>query len=204
MAVMQSHLPYDRGALEPHVSRKTMSYHYDEHHSGYVKKLNDLIEGTDYDSLSLEQIVSKARANGDTAVFNNAAQAWNHGFFWKSMSPNGGGTPQGKLKEMIDDQYPDFDVFKQQLRDAALGQFGSGWAWLVLDNDKIRITTTGNAETPLGTNVVPLLTMDVWEHAYYLDYQNVRKSYVEAFIENLVNWEFAAANLAGKPAIRAA
>ncbi len=181
-----------------------MSYHYDEHHSGYVKKLNDLIEGTDYDSLSLEQIVSKARANGDTAVFNNAAQAWNHGFFWKSMSPNGGGTPQGKLKEMIDDQYPDFDVFKQQLRDAALGQFGSGWAWLVLDNDKIRITTTGNAETPLGTNVVPLLTMDVWEHAYYLDYQNVRKSYVEAFIENLVNWEFAAANLAGKPAIRAA
>ena len=195
MAVIQSHLPYGRSALEPYISRKTMSYHYDEHHGGYVDKLNALIEGTDYDKLSLEQIIVEARKRAGIDILNNAAQVWNHGFLWKSMSPNGGRKPEGRIKEMIESQYEDFDDFKQQFRKAALGLFGSGWIWLVLDQGKVRIMTTGNADTPVGTNLVPLLTFDVWEHAYYLDYQNVRGKYVDAFLDNLVNWSFAADNV---------
>ena len=195
MPVMQSNLPYGRGALEPCISRNTMSYHYDEHHSGYVEKLNALIEGTDYDNLSLEQIILKARKDANIDVLNNAAQAWNHGFFWKSMSPKGGRRPEGRIREMIDAQYDGIDDFKRQFRDAALGLFGSGWVWVVLDQGKIRIMTTGNADTPVGTGLVPLLTFDVWEHAYYLDYQNVRARYIEAYLDNLINWRFAADNL---------
>jgi Fe-Mn family superoxide dismutase len=172
-----------------------MSYHYDEHHGGYVDKLNALIEGTDYDKLSLEQIIVEARKRAGIDILNNAAQVWNHGFLWKSMSPNGGRKPEGRIKEMIESQYEDFDDFKQQFRKAALGLFGSGWIWLVLDQGKVRIMTTGNADTPVGTNLVPLLTFDVWEHAYYLDYQNVRGKYVDAFLDNLVNWSFAADNV---------
>lgn len=204
MAVLQPHLPYARGALEPHISRKTMSYHYDEHHSGYIRKLNDLIENTDYGCLSLEQVIVKARSNRNIAILNNASQAWNHGFLWQCMSPTGGGDPGGKLGEMIAEQYRSLSAFKRQLRDAALGIFGSGWVWLVLDNDKIRIMLTSNADTPIGTNLVPLLTLDVWEHAYYLDYQNARQAYVEVFLDHLVNWEFAANNLVAQPSIRAA
>ncbi len=204
MAVLQSHLPYERGALEPHISRNTISYHYDEHHSGYIRKLNDLICNTDYGNLSLEQVIVKARANKNIAILNQAAQAWNHGFLWQCMSPTGGGDPGGKLRELITDQYRSVSAFKRQFRDAALAVFGSGWVWLVLDNDKIRIMMTSNADTPMGTNLVPLLTLDVWEHAYYLDYQNLRQNYVEAFLDYLVNWEFAANNLVGQPTIRAA
>jgi Fe-Mn family superoxide dismutase len=172
-----------------------MSYHYDEHHAGYVDKLNALIEGTDYDDLSLEQIIIQARQRADIDILNNAAQVWNHDFLWKSMSPNGGHKPEGRIKEMIETRYEDFDDFRRQFRKAALGLFGSGWVWVVLDQGKIRIMTTGNADTPVGTNLVPLLTLDVWEHAYYLDYQNVRARYVDAFVDNLINWSFAADNI---------
>ena len=192
MPVIQSHLPYGRDALEPYISRNTMSYHYDEHHSGYVDKLNALIKGTDYDQLSLEQIIIKARKEARIDILNNAAQAWNHGFLWKSMSPNGGQKPEGKIKEMIEAQYADVDDFKRQFRDAALGLFDSGWVWVVLDQGRLRIMTTANADTPAGTGLIPLLTFDVWEHSYYLDYRNLRGKYVDAFLGNLINWSFAA------------
>jgi Fe-Mn family superoxide dismutase len=195
MAVAQSHLPYGRDALEPSISRKTMSYHYDEHHGGYVRKLNALVEGTDYDEMSVEQIIIRARKEAEIDILNNAAQVWNHGFLWKSMSPNGGRKPEGRIKEMIEAQFGGIDDFKRKFREAALGLFGSGWVWVVLDQSRIRIMTTGNADTPVGTGLVPLLTLDVWEHAYYLDYQNVRAEYVDAFLDTLINWNFAAENL---------
>ena len=195
MAIIQSHLPYGRSALEPYISRKTMSYHYDEHHGGYVDKLNALIKDTEYDSLSLEQVIARARKLADIDILNNAAQTWNHGFFWRSMSPNGGNKPEGRIMEMIDTQYEDFEDFRRQFRQAAVGLFGSGWVWLVLDQDRIRILTSGNADTPACTDLVPLLAFDVWEHAYYLDYQNVRADYVDAFLGKLINWNFAADNL---------
>ena len=158
MPVLQSNLPYARDALEPHISRKTMSYHYDEHHSGYVNRLNKLIDGTDYDKLSLEQIIAAARRQGDIDILNNAAQVWNHGFLWQSMSPNGGGKPDGRIKEMVESQFDSYDDFKARFRDAALGLFGSGWVWLVLDQGRLRIMSSSNAETPAATDLVPLLT----------------------------------------------
>ena len=195
MPVLQSNLPYARDALEPHISRKTMSYHYDEHHSGYVNRLNKLIDGTDYDKLSLEQIIAAARRQGDIDILNNAAQVWNHGFLWQSMSPNGGGKPDGRIKEMVESQFDSYDDFKARFRDAALGLFGSGWVWLVLDQGRLRIMSSSNAETPAATDLVPLLTIDVWEHAYYLDYQNARQKYVDVFINELINWRFAESNI---------
>lgn len=194
MAIMQSLLPYERNALEPFVSEKTMTFHYDKHHRGYVDKLNKLIEGTEYADLSLEQIIVKARKDARIDILNNAAQAWNHSFFWNSMSPKGG-SPDGKIKDLIDDQFEDLEAFKKRLRDEAASVFGSGWAWLVLDNGKLRVISTSNAETPVGTHLLPLLTVDVWEHAYYLDYQNRRPEFIDAFVDNLINWNFVEANL---------
>lgn len=195
MTIMQSTLPYEQNALEPYISAETLSYHYDKHHRGYVDKLNKLIDGTPYAGLSLEDIVIKAREDAAIDILNNALQVWNHAFLWESMSPNGGSTPEGRIKEIVEESFGDLDTFRKRFKDAALSHFGSGWVWLVLDGPKLRILTTGNADSPVGTHMVPLMTLDVWEHAYYIDYRNDRVRYVDAFLDKLVNWKFAAANL---------
>ena len=189
-------LPYASDALEPHVSARTFEYHHGKHHKAYVDKLNAAIAGTDYAGQSLEEIIASAHAAGDTGVFNNAAQAWNHTFLWNSMSPNGGGSPAGDLADAINDKFGDLAGFREAFKAAAMGQFGSGWAWLVKTGNGVDIETSGNADTPLTGESRPLLTLDVWEHAYYLDYQNKRDAYIDAFLDELVNWEFAAANFA--------
>lgn len=186
-------LPYSMEALEPHISRETLEYHYGKHHNAYVTNLNGMIEGTEFADASLEDIVH--RASGP--MFNNAAQVWNHTFYWHCMSPSGGGRPDGDLAAAIDKSFGSFDNFKNDFSDKAAKLFGSGWAWLVKQPDgSLAIAQTSNAETPLTGDDTPLLTCDVWEHAYYIDYRNARPKYVEAFW-NLVNWEFAAANYAG-------
>lgn len=195
MTIMQSTLPYEQNALEPYISAETLSYHYDKHHRGYVDKLNKLIDGTPYAGLSLEDIVIKAREDAAIDILNNALQVWNHAFLWESMSPNGGSIPEGRIKELVEEKFGDLDTFRKRFKDAALSHFGSGWVWLVLDGPKLRILTTGNADSPVGTHMVPLMTLDVWEHAYYIDYRNERVRYVDAFLDKLVNWKFAAANL---------
>jgi len=189
-------LPYAEDALAPSISARTISFHYGKHHQGYVKKLDELVSGTDLAGKPLEEIIKASAGQLDkAAIFNNSAQVWNHDFFWKSMKPNGGGAPSGKLLDMIQRDFGGLENLKKQLTDAALGQFGSGWAWLVLDGTTLKVTKTSNADLPLVHNQVPLLTIDVWEHAYYLDYQNLRKDFVAAFLEKLVNWEFAQKNL---------
>lgn len=195
MAHTLPNLPYDMDALEPHVSAETLSYHFDKHHRGYINKLNKKIDGTKYESLPLDEIIVEARKHADIDILNNAAQAWNHDFLWKSMSPNGGGTPDGALKSLLDGAFKDTDAFKDEFRKAATSLFGSGWTWLVLERGKPKIINTTNADSPVGTELVPLLVLDVWEHAYYLDYQNERAKYVDAFLSNLVNWDFAAQNV---------
>lgn len=197
MAHQLDKLPYEEGALEPHISAETMSYHYGKHHRGYVDKLNKAIEGTKYADMSLEQVIVEARKNADIDVLNNAAQAWNHNFLWQSMSPNGGGEAKDNLKQLLDGAFKNTEGFNKEFRKSATGQFGSGWTWLVLDSGKPRIMSTSNADSPVGTHLTPLLVLDVWEHAYYLDYQNERAKYVDSFLENLINWDFALENLAG-------
>lgn len=189
-------LPYEQDALEPHISSETLGFHHGKHHAAYVSKMNAAIDGTDKADLSLEDLIRKAAADGDQALFNNAAQTWNHTFYWNSMAPDGGGTPSGDLGDRINRDFGSFDAFKKAFADAGATQFGSGWAWLVVKDGKLDVRKTLNAETPLTDDgVVPLLTMDVWEHAYYLDFQNRRPDYIETFLDKLVNWEFAASNL---------
>lgn len=195
MAFKLPNLPYAKDALDPHVSAETMSYHYDKHHRAYVDKLNAAIDGTDYEEMTLENVIVNARKSADINVLNNAAQAWNHDFLWHSMSPDGGGSPEGSLMQLLDGAFKDIDGFREEFRKSAVGQFGSGWTWLVLDRGEPRIMSTSNADSPVGTHLTPLLTLDVWEHAYYLDYQNERASYVDSFLEHLINWDFAAGNL---------
>lgn len=191
MAFQLPELPYSKDALAPHISAETLEYHYGKHHAGYVTKLNAAVEGTEYAEMTLEEIIKKAKGG----LFNNAAQVWNHTFYWNSLSPNGGGEPTGDLSKTITDSFGSFSAFKEQFSTAAAGQFGSGWAWLVKDaSDKLAITTSANAETLVTENVTPLLTCDVWEHAYYIDYRNARPKYIESFW-NLVNWDFVDANL---------
>ncbi len=187
-------LPYAADALEPHVSAETLHYHYGKHHKSYVDKLNAAIAGGSYADQGLEDIIRAAHAASDTGIFNNAAQAWNHTFLWHSMAPSGGGDPAGPLADAIKEKFGDLAGFQDEFRKAALGQFGSGWAWLVQSKDGLDVVATGNADTPLVHGSVPLLTLDVWEHAYYLDYQNERGKYVDTFLEELVNWEFAQQN----------
>ncbi|MGD0490869.1 MAG: superoxide dismutase [Steroidobacteraceae bacterium] len=190
-------LPWAENALEPVISAKTISFHYGKHHKTYVENANKLIVGTELADLPLEQIVRASAGKADrVGIFNNTAQAWNHDFYWKSLKPKGGGEPPSALKAKIDSAFGSVDACKKELANAAVQQFGSGWAWLVLEGDKLKIVKTGNAETPITQNLKPLLTIDVWEHAYYLDYQNKRVDYVNALIDKLVNWEFAAQNLA--------
>jgi superoxide dismutase, Fe-Mn family len=190
-------LPYEQGALAPYISAETLSFHYGKHHKGYVDNLNKLIAGSELDDFSLEDIIKQVAGKADkVGIYNNAAQAWNHTFYWSSLKPGGGGKPTGKLAGMIDASFGSYDNFKAEMLKAAAGQFGSGWAWLVKNGDKLEIIKTGNADTPLTLGVVPLLTIDVWEHAYYLDYQNLRPKYTETVIDSLLNWDFAEKNLA--------
>jgi Fe-Mn family superoxide dismutase len=186
-------LPYAQDALAPYVSAQTMSFHYGKHHQAYVDNLNKLIAGTPWAGQALEKIIREtAGATDKAAVFNNAAQVWNHTFFWQSMKAGGGGKPTGRLGQQIEKSFPSFDEFKKAFVTAALAQFGSGWVWLVQEGETLKIIKTLNADTPLAHKQTALLTCDVWEHAYYLDYQNRRKDFVEAFLDHLVNWEFAA------------
>ncbi len=193
MAFSLPELPYEKNALEPHISAETLEYHYGKHHQTYVDKLNGLVEGSDFAGKSLEEIVRSS----DGGVFNNAAQVWNHTFYWHCLSPNGGGEPGGKLGELIARDFGSFGDFKSKFTDTAINTFGSGWAWLVQTPEgKLEITSTSNAQTPLTGSAKPLLTCDVWEHAYYIDYRNARPKYMDAFW-NLVNWDFVNANLDG-------
>ena len=196
MAIPYEDLPYAADALAPHVSAETFSFHHGKHYKTYVDKGNGMIEGTDLADAALEDIVKAAKEQGNTGLFNNAAQAWNHAFFWKSMSPNGGGDPTGAIAEKITAAFGSFDKFREEFAAAGAGQFGSGWVWLVADaSGAVSIVKTANADTPLTDGVTPLITCDVWEHAYYLDYQNARPKFLDAFLANLINWDFANANL---------
>lgn len=190
-------LPYADNALAPVISANTMSFHYGKHHAGYVTTLNNLVKGTEFESMTLEQIVAKtAKDKTKAALFNNAAQIWNHNFYWNSMKANGGGKPTGDLAKKIDESFGSFDKFKKELADTTISQFGTGWGWLVADaQKKLKIVKTGDAEVPMTDGLKPLLTIDVWEHAYYLDYQNRRADHVNAVIDKLLNWNFAADNL---------
>lgn len=186
-------LPYEKNALEPHISAETLEYHHGKHHAAYVANLNKLVAGTQFEGKPLEEIINKS----DGGIFNNAAQIWNHSFYWNCLSPNGGGAPGGDLGKAIASTFGSFDEFKEKFTASAVGNFGSGWTWLVKNPDgSIEIVNTSNAGNPLPTGQIPLLTCDVWEHAYYIDYRNARPAYVGAFW-NLVNWEFAANNFTG-------
>ncbi len=198
MAIELPDLPYARNALAPHISEETLNFHYGKHHQAYVDNLNKMIADTPHASASLEELIHASAGDSSKAgIFNNAAQVWNHTFYWHSMSPNGGGAPTGAIAKAIDDSFGGYDAFKEQFATAGATQFGSGWAWLVAKGGKLEIRKTANAETPLtDKSCTPLITMDVWEHAYYLDFQNKRPAYMNAFLEGLINWGFANANLA--------
>ena len=190
-------LPYSENALEPVISANTISYHYGKHHKKYVDDLNKLIAGTEYESASLEKIIAESAGQAEKSeLFNNAAQTWNHTFYWLSMKKGGGGKPAGKIAGMIDTAFGGLDNFKKEFAKITVSQFGTGWGWLVLDGGELKVVKSGDAELPLTKGQKPLLTIDVWEHAYYLDYQNKRPEYVEAVIDKLLNWEFAEKNLA--------
>ncbi|NMG02459.1 superoxide dismutase [Azoarcus taiwanensis] len=187
-------LPYAQDALAPHISAETLEFHYGKHHQAYVTNLNNLIKGTEFENLDLEAIVKKAPAGG---IYNNSAQVWNHTFFWSSMKPNGGGEPSGALADAIKAKWGSFDDFKKAFAASAVGNFGSGWTWLVKKADgSVDIVNMGAAGTPLTTGDTALLCIDVWEHAYYIDYRNARPKFVETFLEKLANWDFAAQNYA--------
>lgn len=191
MAFTLPDLPYDKTALKPFLSEEAFDYHHGKHHNAYVQKLNANAEGTDYESMSLEDVVLKSYEEKRPAVFNNAAQHWNHSFFWKCMSPNGGGAPKGKLGEKIAESFESFEKFKETFAAQAAGLFGSGWTWLSMHEDgKLEILPLPNAETPLVHDQKPILTIDVWEHAYYIDYRNARPKFVEGFWD-VVDWDFA-------------
>ena len=189
-------LPYADTALAPVISANTLSFHYGKHHKAYVDNGNKLLAGTDLEGRSMEEIVKATYGKADKAgIFNNVAQVWNHDFYWLSMRPGGGGAPTGRIGELINSSFGGYDAFKTELTQAAMTQFGSGWAWLVSEGGKLKVTKTPNAENPLPHGQTPLLTIDVWEHAYYLVFQNRRADYVAAWLEKLVNWEFAEKNL---------
>ena len=187
-------LPYPKDALAPHMSEKTLDFHHGKHHQTYVNTLNQLIEGTENERRSLEEIVLAAEPG--TPLFNNSGQNWNHTFFWHCMTPGGGGEPDGELKTAIEQSFGSVDKFLQTFTEKATKLFGSGWTWLAKGDDGLEVVQTSNADLPLKRGKTALLTIDVWEHAYYLDYQNARPAYVETWLQHLVNWEFAAANLA--------
>lgn len=190
-------LPYDYSALEPFMSAKTLEFHHDKHHAGYVTNLNNLVKDTELADKSLEEVI-KATYNDPSkaGIFNNAAQVWNHTFYWNGMKASGGGAPSGDLAEKINAAFGSYDKFKDEFKSAGATQFGSGYAWLVLENGDLKIVKTPNAVNPMTSGQTPLLTCDVWEHAYYLDYQNKRPDFLQSFLDNLVNWDFVAQNYA--------
>ena len=195
MAYSQPALPYADNALAPHISTETIGFHYGKHHATYIKKYNDMVAGTPLDDQNIEDVIVATANNPEKAgLFNNGAQAWNHSFYWNSLSPNGGGKPSGEIAGKIDTDFGNYDAFKEELANAAATQFGSGWAWLVLDKGQLKVVKTANAQTPLTSGMIPILTIDVWEHAYYLDFQNRRPDYVAAVIDDLLNWDFASQN----------
>lgn len=196
MPIVLPELPYAKSALEPHITAHTLDFHHGKHHNAYVVNLNNLITGTELENSSLEEIIQASVGKAErVGIFNNAAQVWNHTFYWNSMKQNGGGEPSGLLLEKINLSFGSFENFKKEFTTAATTQFGSGWAWLIQDGDSLRVVKTGNAETPITAGYNPLITIDVWEHAYYLDFQNLRPKYIETFLTSLVNWDFAASNL---------
>ncbi|MCD6034728.1 MAG: sodB [Rickettsiales bacterium] len=189
-------LPYAQDALEPHITANTLSFHYGKHHQAYVTNLNKLVEGTDLANASLEEVIKKSAGDATKAgIFNNSAQVWNHTFYWHSMKPQGGGKPQGSLAKQIEADFGSYDKFVEEFKNAATTQFGSGWAWLVVDGSgKLKVTKTGNADLPMVHGQTAILTIDVWEHAYYLDFQNRRPDYISTFLDKLANWQFAQEN----------
>ncbi len=197
MAFELPDLPYVKDALAPHISAETLDFHHGKHHNTYVTTLNNLVKDTPLAGKSLEEIIKDSAGDSSkTAIFNNSAQVWNHTFYWHSMKPAGGGKPSGAIADKIDADLGGYDKFVEAFKTAGATQFGSGWAWLVLDGGKLKVTKTPNAENPMTSGAVPLLTMDVWEHAYYIDFRNARPKYMETFLEHLVNWDFANKNLA--------
>ncbi|MEE8330062.1 MAG: superoxide dismutase [Thermodesulfovibrionia bacterium] len=191
MAITLPKLPFDNGALAPHISERTIEFHYGKHHKTYVEKTNSLIEGTDLAGKDLETIIKKTSNDASrSGIFNNAAQAWNHAFYWNCMKPGGGSAPSGAIAQKIVSAFKSYDKFTEQFKNAGVTQFGSGWAWLVLKDNNVEIMKTSNADTPIAHGLKPLLTADVWEHAYYLDYQNRRPDYLTAFVQHLINWDF--------------
>jgi superoxide dismutase, Fe-Mn family len=203
MAFTLPDLPFDRAALEPHMSAETLDFHYGKHHKAYVDKLNKLLAEKDAGSASLIDVIRKAKDKGDKKIFNNAAQIWNHSFFWLCLAPAGSTRLSGELKERIDRDFGSAETMLEKLATESAEHFGSGWGWLVLDNDKLKVTSLHDADTPAVNDLTPLLTLDVWEHAYYIDYRNERPNFVKSVLDNLVNWDFVAKNLDGKGLDRA-
>jgi len=196
MAFELPRLPYPKDALEPHTSTKTLEFHHDKHHAAYVTNLNNLVKDSPMGSQSLDDLIkTTARDDSKAGIFNNAAQVWNHTFFWNCMKPNGGGQPSGNVAAAIAQSFGSYEKFKEEFKAACVSQFGSGWGWLVVDGGTLKVIKTPNAVNPLSLGQTALLTCDVWEHAYYLDYQNRRPDFVETFLGHLVNWDFVAANL---------
>ena len=192
MAIILPELTYPKDALAPYLSEKTLDFHYGKHHNTYVVNVNKLIEGTDLANETLESIINKTVGDSSkSGIFNNAAQVWNHTFYWHSIKPNGGGPPTGAIADKIKADFGSYEKFAEEFKNAGATQFGSGWAWLIVKNGKLEVMKTSNADTPTAHGLKPVLTVDVWEHAYYLDYQNRRADYLDAFIKNLVNWDFA-------------
>ena len=197
MAIELPALPFAADALEPYISANTLGFHHGKHHQTYVTNTNNLIKGTDLENASLEAIIAASASNPEKAgLFNNAAQVWNHTFYWNGMKKGGGGVPSGAIASKINEDFGSFDAFAEAFKNAGLTQFGSGWAWLVLEGGKLKVTKTANGDTPMAHGQKAILTVDVWEHAYYLDYQNKRADYIDIFLKHLVNWDFAAANFA--------
>lgn len=196
MSIILPDLPYSKDALEPYISARTLEFHYGKHHNAYVVNANNLLKDTELANEELENIIKRtAGDNTKTGIFNNTAQVWNHTFFWNSMKPEGGGRPSGKAAEMITRDFGSYEKFVEELKNAGATQFGSGWAWLIIENEKLKIMKTGNADTPIAHNLKPLMTVDVWEHAYYLDYQNRRPDYLSTFVDKLLNWDFVNSQL---------
>src|SRR5699024_10469834 len=196
-------LPYAKDALEPHISAETLEFHHDKHHNAYVTKLNELLPGSGLEGKGLAEIITAtAKDDSKQGMFNQAAQVWNHTFYWNCMTPNGGGAPTGDLKAKIEEDFGSYDKFREEFKNAATSQFGSGWAWFVADSvgGKLSIMKTANADTPLAHGKVAVLTCDVWEHAYYIDYRNRRPDYVDTFLDKLVNWDYANAKYKGQDA----
>lgn len=191
MAITLMSLPYEKDGLEPYISADTLEFHHGKHHNAYVGNTNKLVKGTALENEDLEIIIKKSAGDDSRiAIFNNASQVWNHSFYWQCMKPNGGGLPTGPIAEKINADFGGYEAFTEEFKAAGVAQFGSGWAWLIMENDKLKIIRTSNADTPVGQGLKPVLTVDVWEHAYYLDYQNRRPDYLNTFVDKLINWDF--------------